>query len=193
MFNISDILAAVLQPNRIDWLFTVVFLIEQRPKHGTAFVINILNSRRSYLGQEPQTSSLEIIWLLNHRPTAKKFSTKNGHPKWTKMLWKNCANEEIPINKYHWKIQHMSKIAKMLYILFKELKLWVRLWSASRFTGCVICTHELYHCPLKFPHILQCLFRIIRHISRHSKGPPSHPEISAEFVIFFSDPCQLEW
>ena len=30
------------------------------------------------------------------------------------MLWKNCVNEEIPVNKYHKKIKHMSKLAKMM-------------------------------------------------------------------------------
>ena len=36
-------------------------------------------------------------------------------------------NEEIPVNKYEKKINHMSKLVEMIFIILKVLKLWVRL------------------------------------------------------------------
>ena len=36
-------------------------------------------------------------------------------------------NEEIPVNKYEKKIDHMSKLVETIFIVLKVLKLWVKL------------------------------------------------------------------
>ena len=44
-----------------------------------------------------------------------------------KIYGKTVLNEEIPVNKYEKKINHMSKLVETIFIILKVLKLWVRL------------------------------------------------------------------
>ena len=44
-----------------------------------------------------------------------------------KIYGKTVLNEEIPVNKYEKKIDHMSKLVETIFIILKVLKLWVRL------------------------------------------------------------------
>ena len=46
-----------------------------------------------------------------------------------KIYGKTVLNEEIPVNKYEKKIDHMSKLVETIFIVLKVLKLWVKLWS----------------------------------------------------------------
>jgi len=72
------------------------------------------------LGKELENKSVKNAWYLTYRCS---MNTKTNNlckrNKLIKNTWKNRVNEIIPVNKYHKKIKHASKLMQMMCIILR--------------------------------------------------------------------------
>ena len=122
------------------------------------FVHNqVLTTRHSNLTwpKNLETTSMETAWLLATSTYVVLHTT------WAKVLWKNCVNEETPVNKYHKKIKHRLKLAKMMCILLSLN--WGYVFEVLFVSLFLRLNHQFCNC-WNF-HIIQCVFHKSTHFS----------------------------